>query len=101
LSAWRSWHGAAASYGQLRHYDSAFMDALLEAAAPQLRDFNPQDLAKTAWALATLGYADDAFMAALLKVAAPQLRDFTPQDLANTAWALTALDEQNATLVPD
>jgi hypothetical protein len=68
------------------------MATMMKVAAPQLHDFNPQDLSNTAWALATLGHADDAFVAALLEAAKLQLRDFTPQALSNTAWALAVLD---------
>ncbi|KAG1677590.1 hypothetical protein FOA52_014488 [Chlamydomonas sp. UWO 241] len=67
------------------------MAALLEVAEPQLRDFNPQNLANTVWALATLGHYDGAFMAALLKAATPQLRTFNPQNVSNTLWALAVL----------
>ncbi|KAG1677583.1 hypothetical protein FOA52_014481 [Chlamydomonas sp. UWO 241] len=67
------------------------MATLLKVVTPQLRFFNPQDLANTAWALVTLGHADRAFMAALVKAATSQLRNFNPQALANTAWALAVL----------
>ncbi|KAG1673213.1 hypothetical protein FOA52_013093 [Chlamydomonas sp. UWO 241] len=67
------------------------MAALLKAALPQLRTFKPQELANTAWALATLGHADVDFVAALMEAAKPQLRNFTPQALANTVWAFATL----------
>ncbi|KAG1661642.1 hypothetical protein FOA52_007523 [Chlamydomonas sp. UWO 241] len=75
------------------------MAQLLKAAKPQLRDFNPQALANTVWALATFGYYDGAFVAKLLKEAKPQLRDFNPQALANTAWALATLGRYDGAFV--
>ncbi|KAG1660825.1 hypothetical protein FOA52_010250 [Chlamydomonas sp. UWO 241] len=75
------------------------MAALLKEAMPRLRDFKPQALSNTLWALATLGHTDGAFMSVLLKEAAPRLRDFNPQELANTVWALAALDHAAGTLM--
>ena len=59
---------------------------------PQLRDFNPQELANTAWAYAAAGHAAAALLDAIAAAAAPRLCDFNPQALANTAWAYTAAD---------
>ena len=67
------------------------VDALVAAALPQLPGFNPQALANTAGALATLGHSHPTFMDALVTAALPQLPGFNPQNLANTAWALATL----------
>ncbi|KAG1660821.1 hypothetical protein FOA52_010246 [Chlamydomonas sp. UWO 241] len=82
----------AYSLAKLGHRDNDFMAALLREAEPRLRDFEPQHLANTVWALATLDiHADSTFTAALLKEAMQKLRDFNPQNLANTVWALAKL----------
>lgn len=60
-----------------------------------LRDFNPQNLANTLWALATLHYSDNAFVPGLLKEAARQLPEFNPQDLTNVVWALASLKHRD------
>ncbi|KAG1668968.1 hypothetical protein FOA52_001013 [Chlamydomonas sp. UWO 241] len=78
------------------HVDAAFMDALVQAASSQLYKFNAQDLAKMAWALATVGHVDAAFMGALAQAASSQLRSFKPQELANTAWALATVGHVDA-----
>ena len=52
-----------------------------------MRDFNPQNLANTAWTFATSGRKDEPLFAALATAAERRMRDFNPQDLANTAWA--------------
>ena len=72
------------------------MRALVEAAKPKLASFNAQELANTAWALATLGHQDTAFMRALVEAAKPKLASFNAQALANTEWALAALNERDA-----
>ncbi|KAG1678850.1 hypothetical protein FOA52_003518 [Chlamydomonas sp. UWO 241] len=67
------------------------MGALPESNTHQLRSFNAQDLANTAWALATLGHVDTALLRALVETATQQLRHFLSTDLTVTAWALATL----------
>ena len=43
--------------------------ALATAAKRRLSDFNPQDVANTAWAFATVNYRDEKLFAALARVA--------------------------------
>jgi len=70
------------------------------AVGSGLRDFNPQNLANTAWAFATAGVRAEALFAAVAEAAVGSgLRDFNPQALANTAWAFTAADVQHTLLV--
>ena len=50
-----------------------------------MREFNPQDLAYTAWVYATPGHAVPALLDAIAVEAAPRVRDFSPQNFADTA----------------
>ena len=52
-----------------------------------MRDFNPQALANTAWAFATMSHKDERLFTALAAAAERCMRDFNPQELVNTAWA--------------
>eukprot|EP00665_Eupelagonemidae_sp_cell47_P001606 gene1605-160_t len=61
--------------------------AVAEAAVPRLREFEPQNLANTAWAYAKAGHAAPALLEAIAAAAVPRLHDFTTQALANTVWA--------------
>ena len=58
-----------------------------------MKDFNLQDLANTAWALAKLGHKDEQLFKSLAATAHRRMEDLewadNWQDLANTAWALT------------
>ena len=61
--------------------------ALAQEATKQLSHFNPQALANTAWAFATLGIKNDRFFGALSQEAINKVSHFKAQELANTAWA--------------
>ena len=61
-------------------------------------NFNPQVLANTAWAFATLGQADAQLFTALAREAERRVGNFNPQDPANTAWAFATLGQQDASL---
>ena len=61
---------------------------------------NPQELANTAWAFATLGQADAQLFIALEREAEWRLGSFNPQDLANTAWAFATLGQPDAQHFP-
>ena len=53
-----------------------------------MREFNPQELANTAWAFATAGHAAPAlFDPIAAEEAAGRVRELNPQVLANTTWA--------------
>ena len=58
---------------------------LARSAECRLGEFNPQDLASTAWAFATAGQSEEKLFAALARATELQLSDFNPQDLANAA----------------
>ena len=54
--------------------------------------FNPQEVANTLWAFATLGISPSAsLLAALSFVADKSAGSFNPQDVANTLWAKAVL----------
>ena len=76
---------------------SVCLSALAAAAKQQIRNFNPQDLANTAWAVAKVNDKDSQLFEALTGAVKQRMRNFDPQDLANTAWALT--DSAACTLV--
>ena len=60
--------------------------ALATAAERRLSNFNPQNVANTAWAFATANYRDEKLFAALAIAAEQRLSEFNPQEVANTAW---------------
>ena len=59
--------------------------ALAREAERRLTHFNPQEVANTAWAFATVNYRDEKLFAALARAAERRLSDFNPQEVANTA----------------
>ena len=65
--------------------DAQLLTALAREAERRLDDFNPQELANTAWSFATASHQDAQLFAALARVAELRLGDFEVQDLANTA----------------
>ena len=67
-------------------------DALASASVARVREFNPQELANTAWAYATAGHAAPQLLDALASASVARVREFNPQNLANTAWAYAVLD---------
>ena len=66
--------------------------ALATAAERRLSDFNPQAVANTAWAFATVNYRDEKLFAALARVAERRLSNFNPQNVANVAWAFATVN---------
>ena len=50
-------------------------------------NFNPQELANTAWAFAKEGHAAPELFDALAASSMARVGEFNPQDLSNTAWA--------------
>ena len=59
--------------------------ALPRAAELRLANFKVQDLANTAWALATVSQSDAQLFAAFSRIAETRVGDFKVQELANTA----------------
>ena len=56
--------------------------ALARAAKWQLSEFNPQEVANTAWAFATVNYRDEKLFAALSRVSERRLSEFKPQEVS-------------------
>ena len=72
--------------------------AVAMAAQRRMRDFNPQNLANTAWAFATAGQKEALLFAALTTAVQRRMGDFKPQGLANTAWTFATAGQKNASL---
>ena len=61
--------------------------ALARAALRRVADFNPQDIACTAWALATAAQDSPSLFAALARAALRRVAAFNSQYIASTAFA--------------
>ena len=62
----------------MKYRDEKLFAALATAAERRLSEFNPQNVANTAWAFATVNYRDEKLFAALAIAAARRLSDFNP-----------------------
>jgi hypothetical protein len=85
---------AGACYGmaRLRFEPAAVTISLLGAGAmPRLGEFEPQNLANTVWAFATLGVPAPQLFDAIALDSVQRIGNFKPQELANTAWAFATL----------
>ena len=69
------------------HKEGRLFKALAAAAEQLMRNFNPQALANTAWAFATVGHKGKQLFTALAVAAERRMRDFSSQNLASTALA--------------
>jgi hypothetical protein len=78
-----------------------FLNAWIATAIGELGRFNPQDLANSIWALATLNHNHQGFANAWIDTATGKLGRFNPQDLSNSIWALSKLRVNNKQLVDD
>ena len=76
----------------------ALLDAIAREVPRRLGDFNPQELANTAWAFATLKYVDEKLFVSLAIVADRRLSEFNPQNVANTAWAFATVNYRDEKL---
>jgi len=65
-------------------WDPLWEELKLTALA-RVPDFNPQDMANTAWAFAKAGHAAPELFDAIAAGAARRVGEFNPQNLANTA----------------
>lgn|GEM_PF-5121275 len=65
---------------------------LRENILPLIGKFSSQDVANTAWALATLKIADSKLCEALSYRARQVIAEFNPQALSSTAWAFATLN---------
>merc|ERR1719446_1788111 len=62
-------------------------DSLIRAAMAKLSEFNPQNLANTAWAYATAQEVAPALFNAIEQAVPRKLSEFNAQNLADSAWA--------------
>ena len=60
----------------MNYRDEKLFAALARAAERRLSDFNPQNVANTAWAFATVNYRDEQLFAALAIAAERRLSEF-------------------------
>ena len=60
----------------MSYQDEKLFVALAIAAERRLSEFKPQNLANTAWLLATVGHSDEKLLAALARAAEWQLSEF-------------------------
>ena len=67
-------------------------------AERRVGEFNAQDLANMAWALAEVGQLDAQLFTALARTAERCVGELKTQDLANTAWAFAAAGQPDAPL---
>ena len=61
------------------------------AAGSPIGERNPQELANTTWAMATLALEEPKLLQAGRPAAGEPNGEVTPQKLANTAWAVATL----------
>ena len=66
---------------------SKLFDAIAAESKPRLSEFNPQELANTAWAFATAGVPAPELFDEIAAESKPRLSEFNPQELTSTAWA--------------
>ena len=68
--------------------EAGLLRAMQGRATALAGEFNPQDVANTVWALATMGVTPEAgLLRAMQGRATAVAGEFTPQDVANTLWA--------------
>ena len=60
---------------------------LATATEQRMADFNAQELANAAWALATPGQQDAQVFTTLARASEQRMADLNAQDLTNAAWA--------------
>ena len=71
---------------------------MARASEQRIGEFSAQNLANTAWALATADQTDAPLFAMLLRATERCVSDFDAQNLANTAWAFATAGQQDAHL---
>jgi len=76
----------------------SYLQPRARVAQRRLTHFNPQAVANTAWAFATVNYRDEKLFAALARVALRRLTHFNPQAVVNTAWAFAKVNYRDEKL---
>jgi len=75
------------------------LNAMATEAAWCVSDFDPQDLANTAWAFSTAGRAAPVLFDAIAAEVLRRVREFKAPSLANTAWAFDTAGHATPALV--
>ena len=91
-------YGAASAFAKVSHSDVQLFTTLAREAERHIGDFNPQELANTAWAFAKVGLLDAQLFKVLAREAERRVGDFKPQELANTAQGFATLGHTDALL---
>jgi len=68
------------------------MHAFVSAAIAHIHEFNPQDLANTAWAVANIRMRDNQLMHFISAEIRGKLTKFEGSDFSSTAWAFSTLE---------
>lgn len=67
------------------------MSAIASSASPPLSEYEPRDLAITAWSYSSWAFDHRPLLAAIASSAIPPISEFEPRALANTAWSFAPL----------
>ena len=78
--------------------DEQLFKTVARMAERCLDEFNAQELANMAWALAKVGQHDEHLFKALARMEEQRLDKFKAQELANTAWAFATVGEEDEQL---
>ena len=71
---------------------------MARAGEQWLSEFNAQNVANSAWALATANHQDEELFAALARAADRRLSDFNAQGVANSPWAFATANRRDEKL---
>mmetsp|Transcript_97519 Transcript_97519/g.260254 ORF Transcript_97519/g.260254 Transcript_97519/m.260254 type:complete len:479 (-) Transcript_97519:210-1646(-) len=75
------------------------LEQICDSAMQQIESFNPQDLANTAGALASLKCRKDSLMQAIAEQTLAKLDSFVPQAVSTVAWACASLGYRHEALM--
>ena len=63
------------------------LERLIEMCGRRIGEFEPQEIANSAWGCAKIGITDQRFFKAVAEKASRRIHAFNPQAMANTVWA--------------
>lgn len=75
------------------------MQAIASAVVAKVKDMNPQDLSRTAWAFANARIKHEKLMDEISWEVMAKIEQFSNQDLSNTSWAFAKLAISNAMMM--
>lgn len=67
------------------------MAALSAPSLAKIREWIPQEMANTAWSLATLSITDETLLSSIAAEAIKKISEFSTQHLSNTVWSFATL----------